>query len=271
MCVALFIGRNRYASFSGKLFILLLGLAMGLVACNPVSEGEAAAPVNTPPSTPSASPEPTATLEPTITPQPTEELKYAVNGSGNSMVEEAHARLQNQGMQVFLVIVSNQSTGVEGEIYRDLRRRNFRSTTGPDEGIDMRGEFCYPDCVFVPLEAVNALSVEAWMDVLQHEYRHIVQVRNNPNMAQDFRDSNGMFTPYAAFAEACADYGLDVAPLYRAQERMDYLKNVVGADQQGLIELACRGHISAFQKLFDLYNEKVGRHSAFQDLFPAYS
>ncbi len=220
-----------------------------------------------PPQTQTVTPEDTV---PASTPSPIGTIDYVVNGTGKSNVAQALYRLQAQGDLVYLVILSSQSTGTEGEIYRDLQQRGFRSTTGPDEGVDTHGEFCYPDCVFVLAGAVNAISPDSWVRVLQHEYRHITQAENNPDLAQDFRDPNGMFTLYAAFSEACADYGLDVAPIYRAQQRMDQLKNVLGTGQQGLIDQACRGDKSAYQTLVDQYNQKIGHNNAFQQLFPPY-
>jgi hypothetical protein len=210
---------------------------------------------------------------PTGTPTPTRPASLVVDGSGNSNAERAHLILQSDsepGDPVYLVIVSGQSTGVEGEIYRDLRQRGFRTTTGPDEGIDTSSEFCYPGCVFVLAEEVNAIGVNSYMRVLQHEYRHIVQAKNNPTMARDFRDPGGLFTPYGAFSEACADYGLNVAPIYRAQQRIDRLKSVLGSDSQGLIDEACRGDKPAYQDLVDRYDQAVGEATAFQELFPPY-
>src|SRR5207244_2429590 len=97
------------------------------------------------------------------------------NDRGSSNVEVAHERLQQEPMQTTLIIVSDTSSGVEGNIYRDLLARNFRSSTGPDEGIDTHSLSCYPNCVFVPAPEVNALSVDGWVQVLRHEYRHMVQ------------------------------------------------------------------------------------------------
>jgi hypothetical protein len=246
----------------------------------PIGTPTGAPPISTPPSAPTQTeavtptdPTPTGAPTPTVTPTPTRPAGLVVNGDGNSNAGRAHLLLQSEadpGNPVYLIIVSGQSTGVEGEIYRDLRQRGFRTTTGPDEGIDTSSEFCYPDCVFVLGDQVNAIGVNSYMRVLQHEYRHIVQVKNNPNMAQDFRDPGGMFTPYGAFSEACADYGLNVAPIYRAQQRIGQLKNVLGADRQGLIDQACAGDKSAYQDLVDQYNQKVGRATAFQELFPRY-
>ncbi len=195
---------------------------------------------------------------------------YVVNGTGYSNVESAHARLLNKGYKVYLILVSYRSAGVEGQIYRDLIARHFRSTTGPDEGIDTHGEFCYPDCVFVPQQDANVISVSGWVGVLEHEYRHITQAENNPNMAQDFRLPNGLFTSYGAFSEACADYGLNEAPVYRAGYRINRLKSVLGIQQQSLITAACRGNMPAYQSLVARYDQKVRNLRAFARLFPPY-
>jgi hypothetical protein len=200
---------------------------------------------------------------------PHQPTSYVVNGIGGSNVEQAHAQLQQQGNHVYLIVVSSDSPGIEGQIYRDLIQRNIRATVGPDEGFDTHGEFCYPNCVFVPREAANAISVQAWVDVLRHEYRHITQAENNPNMAQDFRNPSGEFTTYAAFEEACADYGLNVAPIYHAQVRMDQLKNVLGPARQSLIERACAGDKNAYQTLLDQYDQRAGQ-GAFALLFPPF-
>lgn len=195
---------------------------------------------------------------------------YVVNGTGDSNVEQAHAFLQGEGNSVYLIIVSDESTGVEGQIYRDLVKRHFRATTGPDEGIDTHAEVCYPDCVFVTRQEVNAIGVSAWIEVLRHEYRHITQALNNPLMAQDFRDPDGLFTPYAAFSEACADYGLNVAPVYEAQARIDRLIEVLQADEQGLIDQACQGDKASYQSLVEDYDQNMGDVGAFRKLFPPY-
>ncbi len=195
---------------------------------------------------------------------------YVVNGTGNSNVERAHARLLSEGYKVYLILVSSRSPGVEGQIYRDLIARHFRSTTGPDEGFDTRGEFCYPNCVFVPQQDANVISASGWVGVLRHEYRHITQAKNNPNMAQDFRLPNGLFTSYAAFSEACADYGLNEAPVYHASYRINRLKSVVGIQQQSLIDGACQGNMPAYQNLVAQYNQRPGTPNAFQRLFPIY-
>lgn len=200
---------------------------------------------------------------------PTAPSSYVMNGTGNSLVEQAHAQLLSQGNKVFLIIVSPQSTGLEGEIYQDLIGRDFRATAGTDEGFDTHAEFCYPDCVFVRIEAINQISVASWRAVLTHEYRHITQARNNSTMAQDFRDANGEFTTYAAFSEACADYGVNVAPVYLAQTRIDSIKSILGAGQQDLAQ-ACDGDKPAYLKLVDEYNNAAGGSDAFQHLFPPY-
>src|SRR5205823_6138097 len=108
-----------------------------------------------------------------------------VKEASPSAVEQAQARLQSEGSKSTLLIVSASSSGVELALYRDMRARKIRATTGPDEGIDTRGLSCFPNCVFVPAEEVNALEVDAWLAVLHHEARHAVQAANNPNMASD--------------------------------------------------------------------------------------
>ena len=241
--------------------VCLVAVAICLAACSAGSTSAAGRPAGTP-----ADVRPDGAAH---APAPTPPSNYVRNGTGNSTVEQAHARLLDQGNKVYLIIVSSQSTGVEGDIYRDLRKRDFRATVGPDEGIDTHSEFCYPDCLFVPVEEVNAISADAWVLVLKHEYRHITQARNNSNMAKDFRDSNGMFTTYAAFSEACADYGLNVAPVYQAQSRMDQLESALGAGQQGVIDKACGGDKGAYQQVMQEYDQKVGS-GGFAQLFPPY-
>ena len=110
------------------------------------------------------------------------------SGSGQTSVEQAHGRLVEEGLKMTLVLVSDKSTGTEGDVYRDLRFRDIRATTGTNEGIDTHSLACYPYCVFVPVEEANALKVEAWEGVLRHEYRHMLQASNNPTLAQDFRE-----------------------------------------------------------------------------------
>lgn len=225
------------------------------------------------PTDPASTGTPALTGTPTPTPTFTRPASLVLYGSGNSNAEKAHLSLQAQagpGNPTYLIIVSPQSADVEGAIYRDLRQRFFRTTTGPDEGIDTSGEFCHPRCVFVLGDQANAISVNAYMRVLQHEYRHVVQATNNPNMARDFREANGVFTPYGAFSEACADYGLNVALVYRAAERIGRLKSVMGADGQALIDRACAGYESAYQDLVNQYNQKLGNTNAFGQLFPPY-
>lgn len=208
----------------------------------------------------------TATPTVTATPPP----GYVLYGPGDSNAERAHEILLNEGYPVYLIVVSSQSIGVEGDIYRDLRQRNFRTTTGPDEGIDTSTEVCYPNCVYVLVDELNAIGVNSWVRVLQHEYRHITQAKNNPNLARDFRDPNGTFTSYGAFMEACADYGLDVAPVYHAQERIDQLKSMLGIDQKSLIDQACGGDPLVYNSLRDQYDQALGRADAFDRLFPPY-
>jgi len=230
----------------------------------------------TPAATPGSSSGSSAPLRPTpaaaASPAPAASPAGTIDsGKGNSNVELAHQQLQQQAtLKTTLVIVSSTSSGVEGAIYRDLLARNFRSSTGPDEGIDTRELTCYPNCVFVPANEVNSLSVEEWVQVLRHEYRHNVQAAHNPNMAADFRGPDGRFTSYGAFSEACADYGLNVAPVYQAQVRIDQLRTVLGATQQSLIDQACQGDKPSYDKIVQLYNAAQSGGATFSDLFPTY-
>jgi hypothetical protein len=216
------------------------------------------------PQTPTAAP--AASMEAQNTPPGS-----VVDDLGESTAGQAVARLQDEGLQTTLIIVSANSTGVELEIYQDMRQRMIRGTAGPDEGIDTRSQRCYPYCVFIPFEERNALSVDAWVLVLRHEYRHMVQAVHNPTMASDYRVAGGgFFTTYAAFSEACADYGLNVSTLYHAQERIDQLKAVVGAGMQALIDQACLGDTPSYDKLALAYNQNRGSEPEFAELFPPY-
>jgi hypothetical protein len=190
--------------------------------------------------------------------------------TGGSTLERAHARLQAEGLQTQLFIVSRASRGVELAIYRDLRIRYYRSTTGPDEGIDTYSLACYPACVFVPVQEINVLTVERWMAVLRHEYRHVIQARNNPNLASDFRGADGVFTSYGLFSEVCADYGLYVAPGYGARWRMGALKFALGASRQWLIDQACQGIKPSYDSMVQTYNRIRRSSRAFAALFPRY-
>jgi hypothetical protein len=237
---------------------MLLGDRSGIAPVRPPATSTPT-PIATPlnyPATPMAAPTPDA---------------GAANGSENSTVAAARARLQQEGMTTTLIIVTGASTGVEGIIYQDLLARGFRSTTGPDEGIDTHSLSCYPNCIFVPAAEVDALGVDLWVQVLRHEYRHMVQASHNPNMASVFRNSDGWFTSYAAFSEVCADFGLNVAPLYQAELRMLQLRSVVGAAQQPLIDQACQGDKLSYDKLLQAYNSASGSDQAFAQLFPPYS
>ena len=151
-----------------------------------------------------------------------------------------------------------------------MRARVFRSTTGPDEGIDTHSLPCYPNCVFVPIEEVNVLTVGTWMQVLRHEYRHMLQASHNPNLAADFRGPDGRFTSYGAFSEACADAGLNVAPIYQARARLDQLRATLSAAQQPLIDQACQGDRPSYEQLVLLYNTALSSPQAFALLFPTY-
>ena len=188
-----------------------------------------------------------------------------------SRLELAHARLDAQGVKFELNVVAPWSTGVALAIYRDLRLRRYRSTTGPDEGIDTHGLACYPACIFVPFQEVNVLAVDRWVAVLRHEYRHVIQATHNPGMAADFRSGpTGPFTSYGLFSEVCADYGINVAPGYRADTRMTTLKRVLGAGRQVLIDQACQGSKPSYDAMVFAYNQLRRSSRAFAALFPRY-
>jgi hypothetical protein len=125
--------------------------------------------------------------------------------------------------------------------------------------------------VFVRQDAVNEIGVASWQNVLRHEQRHMVQARNNPQMAREFRPSaGGMFTTYAAFLEACADDGIFVAEqIYHASERMPQLRAALGAERQAQLGLACRGFRDAYESVVREYELKVGE-GALGELFPPY-
>jgi hypothetical protein len=231
-------------------------------------EPPVATPVNTPTSTESPANDPNE-----LTPAELsgELAKYLINGDKTTNVARAQAELFQEGLRFYLIIVSAKSTGLEGEIYQDLIKRNFRATTGPDEGFDTQSLECHPNCVFVPAEVANALSVPSWKNVLKHEQRHMVQAANNPDMAREFRRTEeSLFTTYAAFLEACADDGIFVGEeVYHASERMPKLKQVIGAENKTLLERACEGFPDAYQTIGTQYEAKQGAGS-FAKLFPPY-
>jgi hypothetical protein len=190
-----------------------------------------------------------------------------------SNVERAYQQMVKSGDldAITLLILSPASSGLEGRIYAHLRLRKFRATTGPDEGIDTRSLACYPGCIFVPVEEVNALGVGGWMEVLQHEARHVEQLINNPDLARDFVDEHGGRSLYAGFCEACADDGIYTTPLYYARERMARLRDLLGAGREPLIQRACKGEKVAYQQVNTLYDQLIGKPGAFAELFrPAY-
>lgn len=191
-----------------------------------------------------------------------------VHGPGGSNVARAFRSLAEAGEMdgIELVILTPRDDGLRGEIYRLLRRRKFRATTGPDEGIDTRSLSCYPGCIFVPVEEVDAISVAGWISVLRHEARHVEQLRHNPEMAWDFVQ-NGQRTVYAGFCEACADDGLYTTPVYYAEERMARLREVVGAENEPLVQRACRGDRAAYETLRALFDRLSDESGGFDTLF----
>lgn len=228
----------------------------------------AATQVNTPTSTESPANEPNELSPAELS---GELSKYLVNGNKSTNVAHAQAQLFQEGLRFYLIVVSPGSTGLEGEIYQDLVKRNFRATTGPDEGFDTQSLECHPNCVFVPQDAVDALGVEGWTSVLRHEQRHMVQAANNPDLARAFRRTEeSLFTTYAAFLEACADEGINVAEeTYHATERMRQVRDTLGAERKAELERACEGYEDAYQGIVGAYEAKAGT-GAFAKLFPPY-
>lgn len=190
----------------------------------------------------------------------------------DSNVAQARAALIREGLAFDLILVSHASTGVQAEIYKDLVKRNIRATVGPDEGYDTYAVPCHPDCVFVTAAAVDSVDVGTWTAVLYHEQRHMVQSRNNPDMARQVREPNGRFTSYAAFLEACADEGIYVAEnIYHASERMPRLRGTLGPANAAVLARACAGFPDAYRDIVNAYESKSGGRGSFSALFPPYS
>lgn len=213
-----------------------------------------------------AFPEAPAAPKGTIQAAPSETLAEVEESNAG----HAYEQLKREGNDFTMIVVSSLSTGLEQQIFADLEKRDYRATTGPDEGYDTSTLACYPNCVIVRQDALDAVPAESWVRVLQHEQKHMVQLRNNSDLAKDFRLADGTFTTYAAFAEACADYGLNVGEDYHAQERIDRLKSVLGAQAESVLDSACQGDKAAYSRLMQEYNEALGQASAFAELYPPY-
>lgn len=201
-----------------------------------------------------------------------EPSNYLIGTTPDTNLAQAQARLLGEGLRFYVNVLSPESVGVEQEIYQDLRRRNLRATTGPDEGIDTSALPCAPSCEFTPYQAVNEISVESWVNVLRHEQRHMVQAVHNPNLARDFRGANGLFTTYAAFEEGCADDGIYVGEsIYHTSERMPKLKLVLGDGNALTLTQACQGDKTAYENIVRAYESRAGGAGSFAELFPPYS
>lgn len=205
-------------------------------------------------------------------PQDTESIAdYQINADATTNVAKAQSLIYDEGIRFYLVVLSKGATGLEAEIYKDLVERKIRATTGPDEGFNTESLKCNPNCVFVPIKVVDALSVESWASVLRHEHRHMIQASHNPTMADDFRDAEGLFTTYAAFLEACADDGIYVGEeIYHAQVRMPQLNKVLGEAHQADLQAACEGHKDTYDTVVRLYEQETGQPGSFAKLFPQY-
>jgi hypothetical protein len=183
---------------------------------------------------------------------------------------QAYEQLRREGNDFTMIVVSDQSTGLEEQIYADLEKRNYRVAAGPDEGYDTSSLTCYPNCALVRQDALDAVPVETWIRILRHERRHMVQLKNDPSLARDFRSPDGTFTTFGAFSEACADYGLNVGEDYHAQERIDRLKSVLGSQVEPVLDSACKGDTAAYASLVQKYDETLGQTNAFANIFPPY-
>ncbi len=279
----------KFGSNPWKLALLLVGFVCLGAGCNgrivilvtptptqPATLLDAAAPAaSPPPPAPTPVNTPTGTEEnPVVTQTPvsTAELESYLRGTtADTNAARAQARLFQEGLRFYLIVVSASSTGLEGEIYQDLTRRNIRATTGPDEGFDTTRVECHPNCVYVPKAAVNAITAESWVNVLRHEQRHMVQAANNPDLAQAFRpDKEGLFTTYAAFLEVCADDSIYVGePIYHTSQRMPKLKAALGGENLALLTQACEGDVAAYSGVVRVYEGKMGE-GTFAKLFPPY-
>ena len=197
---------------------------------------------------------------------------YVVRPIGGTHVERAYEELVRRDMlrRVTLILLDADVGGVEKRIYDSMKRRKFRATTGPDEGIDASGVPGCPRCIFVPRDDANVISIASWQGILIHEKRHLSQAAVNTTLAMDFRGDAGQFTSYAAFCEACADDGLFTTPMYRSRERLAQLREVVGAENAALLEQACRGDKTAYSELALLHDSLVQEPGAFEELFRPY-
>jgi len=196
-------------------------------------------------------------------------------------------------------VVGENSAGIDGAMYRDLLERRWR-IMGPEDVAESVEKSGWPFIVIAREDELDALSVEGWGYVLDHELVHIIAAANlaleGQNLAEFMRKSDGSFTHEARFHEVCADfYPKDengnhhpVAIRYGAMDRMSELLRVLGevdaaavaydppVDYEILpitgspvVDAACVWDRTAMNTVRDLYDQKQGP-GGFDLLFPEY-
>jgi hypothetical protein len=171
---------------------------------------------------------------------------------------------------------------------------------GPEDIAGSIQKSGWPYIVIAREDALNAIAVEGWTYVLDHELVHMIAAANlateGHNLAELMRRPDGTFTHAARFHEVCADfYPRDedgnhrpVAVFYDALNTMPELLRVLSEYEAetlayhppsgyevltitgvALVDSACTWDRRAMDVLRDLYDGKrdVG---AFDVLFPSY-
>jgi hypothetical protein len=196
-------------------------------------------------------------------------------------------------------VVSRDSEGTDGEMYRDLLERRWR-IMGPEDFAESIKKSGWPYIVIAREDALDANSAGGWGYVLDHELVHMIAAANlaseGLNLAELMRNPNGTFTHEALFHEVCADfYPRDkdgdhrpVARFYDAMNKMpellqvlrEYDSKVVAHSPPPdyevlaitgipLVDAACAWDRTAMETVRDLYDKKRGS-DAFNELFPTY-
>ena len=201
--------------------------------------------------------------------------------------------------QITMHVVGENSAGIDGAMYRDLLERRWR-IMGPEDVAESVEKSGWPFIVIAREDELDALSVEGWGYVLDHELVHIIAAANlaleGQNLAEFMRKSDGSFTHEARFHEVCADfYPKDengnhhpVAIRYGAMDRMSELLRVLGevdaaavaydppVDYEilpitgsSLVDAACVWDRTAMAVVRDLVDQQQGS-GGFDLLFPEY-
>jgi hypothetical protein len=201
--------------------------------------------------------------------------------------------------KITMHVVGENSPGSDGAMYRDLLERGWR-IMGPEDVAESVEKSGWPFIVIAREEEVDALSVEGWGPVLDHELVHIIAAANvateGQNLAELMRKSDGSFTHEARFHEVCADfYPRDengnhhpVAVGYGAMDRMPELLRILEEVDaaalaydppagyvilpitgNSLVDAACVWDRNAMAVVRDLVDQKQGL-GAFDLLFPEY-